>query len=1066
MFSLKRFLSFLVLLATVVSLSAAANTPTLKQLKTEFRAPPDSAKPYLWWHWMNGQISREGITKDLEAMRKIGVGGLTLFEEFNRIPEGSIRYASPEHFALIQFAASECQRLGLDFGFHNGPGWSASGGPWITPEYAMKTVVSSEARIMGGKGAQRLKLPQPPTKVEAYRSTGHGYVDQDFYRDIVVIAFPTPAEPDVRLDDWMQKAELVVPIQYGLQEQQKAVSTKGIISKAQIQVLSLVPDEKGEITWDAPAGDWTLLRMGYILTGHLNQQAPTTGGRGLDCDKLSREALDFHWEKFVAKVIDAAKAGGQQALSTVLIDSYETDVQTWTERMPEEFERLRGYSLLPYLPCLSGRIINSVRETEQFLWDFRRTIAELVEENYYGHFTARCHEAGLKASFEGYGYNAIFDDFDVSRRADIPMAEFWANIFKYSDYSAKMAASAADLSGRHLVGAEAFTAGGPEAAWSNHPGALKAQGDYYLARGITRFYIQASVHQPWRDELRPGMTYGLHGIQMNRNDTLWEPSRAWMEYLGRAQAVLQHGQLVTDMAYYYGENQPNTVRTKPYSTKNRVGVPRDPDGDIDPDTWFSLPEGHDYHIMSQKVLLELSVNATGQLIHPTGARYEILVLPNEERMRLSTLRRVAELVRGGATVVGPRPNRSPSLEDEKSGEAAVRELADEVWGKADGKSVKVNAYGRGWVYTGMEPAEVLRHRNIARDFSYESLNQAEKKVPRLHYIHRTSAEAEVYFVSNQRDEPATVRAFFRQTGVAPEIWHPETGTIEKAPVWSTFSSGQTSVTLMLDAAEACFVVFPKNRSAVAASVIEVQKDGSPLVDKAEARIQPAGASSKLIAFSGGKYGVTKTGQPARVIDVPVGKEIDLTTGWNVEFPLKRKVLRSEFARLDSWIKHREDEIKYFSGTATYARTFDLPPQSLGKDVIVEVDLGQIEVIAELQVNGQDFGVLWTGPHRRDITSALKEGQNEIVVKVTNLWRNRLIGDAVLRGYGRPERVKAMAKIPLDLPDWVSQGKTDPDERVSSFTISPFYSSEDTLVRSGLIGPVRLVFGKSFDLSSN
>lgn len=1064
MYLLKKSLCFVAALGLVAGVSGNPTNAGLSQLEAEFKSPPNAAKPYLWWHWMNGNISRDGITKDLEAMKQVGVGGVTLFEEFNRIPEGTVRYATPEHFSLIQFAAAECQRLGLDFGFHNAPGWSASGGPWITPEHAMKTIVWSETTASGGKGVQRLSLPRPPTKVEAYRSPGHTYGDYDFYRDVVVIAFPTPADPDVRLDDWMQKAELVIPIQYGLQEQRKVVSPKGIIPKAQIQVLHLSPNEKGEISWEVPTGNWTLLRMGYILTGHFNQQGPTTGGRGLDCDKLSPEALDFHWEKFVAKVIEAAKTGGPAALSTILIDSYETDVQSWTPRMAEEFERLRGYSLFPYLPCLSGRIVNSVRDTERFLWDFRRTIAELVEENYYGQFALRCQQAGLKSSFEGYGYNAIFDDFDVSRRADIPMAEFWAKIFKYSDYSAKMAASAADLSGRHIVGAEAFTAGGPEAAWNMYPGVLKAQGDYYLARGITRFYIQASVHQPWGDAVRPGMSYGLNGIQMNRNDTVWEPSRAWLAYLSRAQAMLQRGQLVTDMAYYYGENQPNTLRTKPYSTKNRVGVPRDPDGDINPDTWFSLPEGHDFHVVSQKALLELSVNSSGQLTHPTGARYEILVLPNEERMRLSTLRKIAALVQAGATVVGPRPNRSPSLEDETESDAAVVELANQVWGNIDGKSIKVHTYGRGRMYSNLEPAEVLRQKNVVRDFSYESLRANEKRVPRLHYIHRVTPEADFYFVSNQRDEPATVRALFRQTGIAPEIWHPETGAIEKAPVWSALSSGQTSVTLILDSAEACFVVFPKNRQVTTGQITDIRKDGFPLVDKAVARIQADGAASRLVAFAGGKYSVLRDNKTSEVIEVRAGNQIDLTSGWNVSFPLKRETLRTEFSRLNSWTEHSKEEIKYFSGTAIYTRSFELSAHSLTRDTVVEIDLGQIEVIAELQVNGQDFGVLWTAPHRGDITRALKPGKNEIVVKVTNLWRNRLIGDAILRGYGRPEKVKAMAKIPLELPEWVRQGKNDLDERTSSFTISPYYSSEDSLVPSGLIGPVRLIFGQSFKLA--
>ena len=1061
-----RLSRLLVVVTVIVShvLGATAQMSAASKLEDSFATPPQSAKTFLWWHWMNGNVSREGITRDLEAMKQIGVGGVTLFEESDRIPAGPVKYASDEHLALIRFAAEECDRLGLDFAFHNGPGWSSSGGPWITPEHAMKAISWSELQAVGGKGVQRLALPAPPTKVEAYRSPGHTYEDHDFYRDVAVVAFPTPKQSGVRLVDWMEKAMTVVPIRYGAREQTKSVPEDGIVGTDGIFLLEQVPDYKGEIGWAVPPGNWTILRIGYILTGHVNQQGPTTGGRGLDCDKLSREALDYHWEQFVGKVIASARAGGSQALSSILIDSYETDIQTWTPRMPEEFQRLRGYSLMKYLPVLTGRIVGSVAETERFLWDFRRTISELVEENYYGHFTARCHALGLKSSFEGYGYSAIFDDFDVSRQADIPMGEFWAGIYKYSHWAAKVAASASDLNGHHLVGAEAFTSGGEDAAWKWHPYTLKAQGDFYLAQGITRFYIQASAHQPWADGIKPGMTMGPHGIQMNRNNTWWSQSRVWLAYMSRVQFMLQQGQLATDYCYYYGENAPATLRTKPNSARDRLGVPWDPDGDKNPNVWFELPEGRDFHVVSQKVLEEFSVDERGWITHPSGAAYKLLVLPDENRMRLSTLKVLAKLVHDGAKLLGPRPVQSPSLAEGLAVDAQVRALAGQLWGDIDGKKVTSNRYGRGKVYHGLSPEQVLVECGLPKDFTYEALT-AEGRTPRFTYQHRVVDDAEFYFVSNQRNEATAVRLYFRQQGVAPQIWHPETGLCHAAPIWETTEDGRIAVTLLAGPAESCFVVFPRHGAAHAARYVALAKDGLPVVNRATARVEPDGPGLRLVAFEAGTYELRQPdGKVAKVTHKESVSSIDMSKGWTVVFPMASVGTTSmAYDALASWSENGDDRIKYFSGSAVYTRTFEIDGGDLPEDTVAEIDLGQVAVIAELTVNGRDMGVLWKPPFRCDVTSALRPGENEVVVKVTNLWRNRLVGDALLRlAQGEKPIPRGIRNYP-EIPQWVRDGGSNPLTEVTTFTTSPFYQGGEALAESGLLGPVKIQFGHNYSL---
>ncbi len=1029
-------------------------------LEAAFRQPPAAARPQVWWHWMNGNVSRPGITKDLKAIKQVGLGGVTLFEESDRIAEGPVRYASDEHLALIRFAADECQRLGLEFAFHNCPGWSSSGGPWITPEQAMKHVTWSETSVRG-PGRVAVRLPAPPTEVNPNELPAYRYKHYPFYRDVAVIAFRTPARPDVRLDDAPAKAGFVA--RYGLREQTRDVPAGATIERDSIRVLPAVSDPGGELAWDAPPGEWTLLRVGYALTGVHNQQPPTTG-RGLDCDKLSRAALDYHWEHFVGRVIAAARASGSRALTTVAIDSYEAETQTWTPRMPEEFRRLRGYDLLPFLPCLTGRIVESVETTERFLWDFRRTIADLVAENYYGHFAARCRAEGLRAAFEGYSYHGIFDDFEVSRLADVPMAEFWAGIFKYSHWSAKVAASAADLGGRHIVAAEAFTAGGADAAWRWHPYLLKAEGDHYLARGVTRLHFQASAHQPFGDDARPGMTMGPHGIQMNRHNTWWPQSRGWLDYLARTQAMLQQGQLVADVLYYYGDNAPTTLRTKPYSAKNPRGIEWSADNDTAPDLWTDLPAGHDFHVCSEKIIAELAVNERGQLTHPSGARYELLLLPDDTRMFPATLRQLAALVEAGATIVGPRPQRTPGLQFRGAGDTTVRDLAERMWGPAGPAQAAPHSFGRGQIVSAGALSEVLRARGVAPDFEYHSRRAGDAKPPRLEYQHRRVAGADFYFVSNQRNEPAAVRAVFRMSGRAPQLWQAETG--ERAPAlrWHATDDGRSAVDLELGPAEACFVVFPDAATPARAGIARLEREGVEVTDPATARLVADAGRVELRAFAPGAYRLGEAAGRSRTLDVaPPPAPLDCSRDWSVTFPKIEAPQR--FAQLASWTESAADSIRHFSGTATYTRTVQIDSAQLARDTVAELDLGDVQVVAELRVNDRDFGVLWKPPFRRDITAALRPGANTLTVRVTNLWRNRLIGDARIAGHDNEARRREMmgAAAVYAIPAWVRAGQPNPDARLSTFTTFPYLLASDPLSPSGLLGPVRLIFGRRLSL---
>ena len=1034
---------------------------SLREVAANFATPPASARPQVWWHWMNGHISRAGITKDLEAMRAVGLGGVVLFEESDRIAPGPVSYGSAEHWALLGFAASECQRLGLEFGFHNGPGWSASGGPWITPEQAMKHVTWSELHVAGGSTVHR--LPAPSTRVNPYKLPEAQLAAVDFYRDIVVIAVPRAATA-TRLPDWEEKAGFKA--YYPAQPELPAAELPAIAAEA-VHVLPTMPDADGAVTWTVPPGEWTLLRLGYTLTRRLNAQGPTNGGRGLECDKFSREALDSHWAGFVSKVVDVARADGVRALSTVVIDSYEANSQTWTPQMAAEFARRRGYELTRYLPCLTGLVVGSVGETERFLADFRRTLSDLVQENYYGYFAEKCRAQGLRLAVEAYSYKGVFNDFSVARRADIPMGEFWAGIYKWSQWNTKVSASAADLNGTHLVGLEAYTAGFERAAWRWHPYTLKAQGDYFLSRGGTRFYIQASAHQPWSDAVRPGLTMGPHGIQMNRHNTWWQQSKGWLSYLSRSQYLLQQGQLVTDVAFYYGDNAPQTLRAQPHVTSDHFGLPWDLEGDkMGPDLWLKIPRGHDFHVVDEAVLAEMRVDEGGSIFIPGRARYEVLLLPNDRRMSRATLRRVAELVEAGATAVGPRPVATPGLRGWREEEAALNALAARMWGGIDGQSVTAHTYGKGRVVFGLSMADVLAARGVKLDFEYR--DRGSVTPPLIDYIHRRLGAEDVYFISNQRQEPARVRVALRvETSAAPEIWHPETGTIAPAPFWQATSDRRTAVDLDLAAAESLFVVFRQPGAARpdAGGFTAFTRNGAAVESVREAQLGFRGDGWSIAAFAPGTYVLTdnKGGTIQRRAEA-LPPALDLGRGWTAEFPSPKGSITAEFDRLQPWNESANDDIKYFSGTAVFTRDVELSPEILRSDALLELDLGDVQVIAEVEFNGKSVGVLWKPPFRVDLTVLAKPGRNRLVVKVTNLWPNRLIGDARRLGVTRAESEKRTRTAQFAAPPaWVNDPRAKPPAGTQTYTTMQFYSGEHELTPSGLLGPVILRFGRLLPL---
>ena len=1096
-------LAFAMWTTAISVIAAEPNT-----LEAAFHHPPDSARAHTWWHWMNGHVRKAGITKDLEAMKAMGLGGFQAFHVTDRIPDnGPVPYDSDKWHEMMAHTIREAERLGLQMCFHNCAGWSSSGGPWITPEHSMQEVVWSEQRVTGGQ-PQTITLPQPPTK-------------RDYYRDIAVLAFPTPTleaagEAGFRIKDWEQKTKsggwrCRFPAKI------EQADANAIVAADRIVNLSSRMNETGALTWDAPAGDWTILRLGYTTTGQTNKPAPDEG-RGLECDKLSQAGVDLHWNNIVQRVLNDAGPRVGKTLYSVLIDSYEVGEQNWTHDFAQQFQTRRGYDLTPWLVCLTGRAVGDVERTERFLWDLRRTIADLMDENYFGRFAELSHEHGLQLSIEPYG-DGSFDAFQAARNADIPMGEWWVNgRDSWLDFSVRLASSAAHIDGKRYVGAESFTAGNQSAAWVTHPYTIKTYGDYNYTRGINRFIFHTCVHQPWADDILPGMTMGPHGMQMNRNNTWPLHAREWFDRLARCQYLLQEGRHVADLLYIYGEDAPNTPDNRPELTP-------------------APPAGYDFDASSATTLMQLFVK-DGRLTLPSGASYRLLVLRHAQRMRPAFAEKLAELVEQGAVIVGSKPVGSPSLEDFPHCDDVVRKIAAELW---NNKRIRPS----------QDLGQTFAELGLAPDFEATKTSGATGETG-LAYIHRRIAvpdadtDAEVYFVSNQHHLHRTIRGVFRVAGRQPEIWRPETGTIAPAAIWEPLEDGRTAVTLDLQPADAVFVVFRQPATGLDpitkltfeprdADLPSTDEDaftvtnawygdpndanrGADVTDVVRQRIaagnwriparnnvfgDPVRNTAKVLRVTyqylgqpqtisipenqslnfdqlvgrtdeppiyavhvqdnqaraciytpGNLTGQRQSGATLSMNIATVPPPIEFEQPWTVSFGPMGPSQPVKFDQLIPWNEHDNDDIKYYSGSATYQTTFELPATLVTKDQPLILDLGNVEVMARIRLNGQDLGLLWKPPFRQDISAAIQPGENQLEVTVINLWINRLIGDERYPDIAERTdngRGQGLAKVPL----WLTLNQPMPETQRKTFTAWRHWSKDRPLSPSGLLGPVRI-----------
>jgi len=1150
---MRLFLPALLGLGFLAMFLMAGSPSAADDLAAQFVQPPAAARPWVFWFWMNGNITREGIKADLEAMHRVGIGGALIMAIDKGTPAGPVKFASPEWREMFKFAVSEADRLGLQINMNNDAGWCGSMGPWVTPELAEQQLVWTEAVIPGGSHYDAV-----PAKPE----TNGGY-----YRDVAVLAFPTPLDDDLKVADFSPKITASAPVPE--EELQKLASgspgckitlpgpspdkpqyvqfefprpfparslnlilegskknafqgelqtsgdgvhfkrvlplsgkfpgahfafdrvdsrcfrilftkvptksftilqldlgargrigdwpTKTLVKRGESPAPATYPggskeisidpanvidltdkmDGQGHLVWDAPAGKWTLLRLGHTSKPATTRDTAPLEGRGLECDKLSKEAMDAHFAGLMGKLIsDVGTLAGKSLVGTH-IDSWETGTQNWTARFPEEFQARRGYDLRRHLPAMTGRVVGNHEITERFLWDFRRTVAELLNENYAGRLAELAHRHGMRLSTEAYG-DGPAENLSYAGRADEPMREFWwtkadgpvrediptVNVPK-SLGDIEMT-SAAHVYGKPVVGMEAFTSGGDE-RWLAYPGNMKAMADWAFGMGTNKLVFHRYAMQPWLDR-KPGMCMGPFGVHYERTQTWWETARPWHDYLSRCQYLLRQGLFVADICYLQPEGAPQSFH-----------IPLEPG--------YNVPERPGYNFdgaPAEAILTRFSVK-NGRLVLPDGMSYKTLVLPDTPAMTPALLRKIKQLISDGATVIGHPPSKSPSLSGYPACDDEVQSLVKEIWGDCDGKTVFEHALGAGKIIRGIQPEAVMKQMGLPPDLEKDG---ASGKID-LIYTHRTVGDSEVYFVSNFQDQAIAGAWNFRVQGKRPEFWWPETGRIE--PVAAYEEKGRiTKIPLHLEPAESVFVVFRPN-SARYDPVTSILLNGQPTA--ASLRLDPDGRLHLQASKSGAYEIKTASGKAKRVTIDQIPASLDIPGPWELAFPPDWGAPKSiSLNQLMSWSDHGDDGVKHFSGSATYAKKFQMPAELLAKGNRLCLDLGDVRVIAAVKLNGRDLGILWKPPFVVDVTDAVK-ADNALEVTVTNLWPNRLIGDAQL-----PEDSERLADGSIkSWPKWLEEGKASPTGRLT-FATWNLWKKNDRLLPSGLLGPVKLRAG--------
>lgn len=983
------------------------------EIEKDFLTPPDYARPRVYWWWLEGNISNEGILNDLTEMNKVGIKGAIIFDggsssygNLKKTKQGE-PFGSKAWNELFFYACQIADSLGIEISLNNGSGWNA-GGPWVTPELNSKKIIWNES-IFNGPKKINLQLPIPDGVLN--------YNGKDYWKPIRVIALKLDESAnDVKpLKNFDLKAVNSIKIPYTdnelgynwdiFNEEEELYGNDYHSKLSDIIDISKNVDIQGNISWDVPKGKWLVLR--FISTGTgIRVSTHSPGGGGLAIDYMSNKTTELYYQNTVPDLIDTLNNKKISSLKYLHDPSWELGAANWTDDFAENFKKMHGYSIYKYLPILTGKVIENRDISNRFLYDFRRTIADLICRDHYAKYVELAKSDGLGVHSENGGpHPAPFDALKNLGQNTIPMGEFWVRsnthrVEAHRRHYVKQTASAAHIYGKRFIAAEGLTSIGPH--WEEDFFFMKPTLDRSFCEGLNRLVIHTFTHSPL-EEGKPGIVY-FAGTHFNPNVTWWNQSKALLDYTSRISFMLSQGIHVADVCFYYGDNVPNQVPLK----------------HIRPD----LGEGYDYDVANTEAIVNRMSVRNKKIVFPDGKSYHVLVLPNDNAISIEVLKKVSSLVKQGATVIGPKPTKSIGLKDFPKANQKVKQIANNLWGEIDGHSITVNSFGKGEVIWGQTIREVLKKKEIIPDFEYLSNYDYNKEsgTPPHHfnidYIHRSTESEEIYFIVNRNDHPDFLNATFRVTDKVPELWCPATGERVDQMIF-TENGNSTSFPLFLEPYGSVMVVFRKELKGN--YITSIKKNGQEIfpglpTKKFEKEPLLTTEAGQLVFLHDASFQISFSNGRTEEFDVSNQlKKQDIEGPWKVQFSKEWGGPElTELKELVLWNDHPDSGIKYYSGTAIYKNTFDVSANLLVQKSVF-LDLGEIYNIAEVTINGENTGVWWIKPFRKDVSEYLQKGENLLEIKITNLWPNRIIGDQLLpegHRFARTNVTKFKADYPL------------------------------------------------------
>lgn len=994
-------------------------------MRAGFRDPPVAARVRCYWWWLNGNTTADAITRDLEGMKSHGYGGAILADADGSGQQGNLEVpagpaiGSPQWLALFVHALAEAKRLGLEISLNVTSRLDVGiiGGPTVTPEDAMKLLTWSRATVEGG-GTRKLQLATPLER-------------NGFYRPIAVLAYPLhhgaalPGSPEsgrapilnLEFKTASHETGFSMPPSDRVMRESSPVDGEQDAEVGDVVDLSAHVEMSGDgaggnLEWDFPPGTWEVLRIGYT-DSPTPQTLMGTAGKplGLPLDALSTNAFDDYWRDHVTPLLEAARPYIGTGLRYLVTDSWEAGGANWTEGFREEFKRRRGYDPLPYLPIVSGRILTSRPASDAFLFDLRRTVADLITQNYYDRFAEHAKEAGLGTHPESGGpHGAPIDALETFRDSSFPQTEFWVPSGSHrarddERFFVKEAASAAHIYGKPFAAAEGPTSMNP-AAWSESlSGDVQPAFDYALTEGLNRLFWHEFTSSPAKYGL-PGQEY-FAGTHLNPNVTWWNQAGPLLQAFNRAQYLMQQGRSVSDVLYFYGDQVPGFVRVK------------------SDDPAHVLP-GFDYDVVDEDALFHRMQFEGADLRTPEGLHYRALALPASRRISLPALLWAKQFVKQGGVVVGLKPTSPLGLTPPEE-QAEFARVAGAMWAGCDGGAAETR-FGQGKIECTANARIALTGMGVVPDFLYSMSNAqgGDESTPAFDYIHRTDGGSEIYFVRNTRPEQMQATLSFRVSGREPELWVADDGATAPAAVYNETHDGRTEIPLSFPPLGSVFIIFERPS---AAHLMGVERDGSvvfPSIRQGEGVF--SSGMSGIVATVAGTYTTIGSDGAQRTFTVPAANtDWRSKLAWTLSFPPGWGAPASApVARFESWTQSQNLGIRYFSGTATYRTTLRIPSGLVDSGRQLWLNLGQVREIAMVRVNGHAVETMWRAPYAARIDRFVHTGENTVEIAVANLWPNRLIGDLQSSASTQYARTNVRA-----------------------------YTKDSPLLPSGILGPVTL-----------